>query len=256
MNKFLMIICVIIASSCLLVLLMYLGFTKKIKGDPITELHSAVLRNDIELVQKLINEGFDVNSNADLYSGGYDQLTPLCLAAENGSMDIIELLIDAGADINKSSPLFYAANEHHWDLVEFFLEKGANPNYMRWNQTPLSLAAGNSQINLAKKLIESGADISYDRVIWNVIGSGSLELIKYLEEKGASYENDKIVPCKAAASGSMPVVKYLFDKGIDFNQAYSTGDTPFFQAVENGHIEVVVFLIETTLFRGVIIFLT
>ena len=51
------------------------------------------------------------------------------LAASNGQLAAVKLLVQSGADVNKSvaglSPLFFAARKRHVTIVKFLLEKNA-----------------------------------------------------------------------------------------------------------------------------------
>ena len=72
-------------------------------------------------------------------------MTALLLAARNGHKTSVEVLLDAGADINqvadgsKTSPLLIATMNGHFDLAKFLLDHGADPNLAAEpsNVTPL-----------------------------------------------------------------------------------------------------------------------
>jgi ankyrin repeat protein len=78
------------------------------------------------------------------YQGG---LAPLHLAARQGSIESVQALLDAGADINQRSagdritPIIIATLNGHFDLAKVLLDKGADPNLAEDNGvTPLYAA--------------------------------------------------------------------------------------------------------------------
>lgn len=87
-------------------------------------LNQAVARGDMQAVQKSIGKGVDVNGR------GMHAMTPLMKAAEAGRLDICELLVKHGADVNghndSGSVLMWAVNSGNEELVRFLLKSGAN----------------------------------------------------------------------------------------------------------------------------------
>lgn len=82
----------------------------------------------VDLTKSLIQSGEDVNAQD---RNGW---TPLHFAAQAGSIGAVELLIDAGADINLrnsdgNTALWVATmNSYHGtQVIELLLKKGANP---------------------------------------------------------------------------------------------------------------------------------
>ena len=97
-------------------------------------LHEAAYRSDLEGLRALLADvanGHDVHYQADDYIGA----TPLHVAA-NASKDpaILELLLNAGADVNARSsycgetPLMYAATGGNVPAMEVLLDAGADSN--------------------------------------------------------------------------------------------------------------------------------
>ncbi len=72
-----------------------------------------------------------IETKADLNRQGKNKNTPLTYAAEIGDIQIIETLIQAGADIEarggsySATPLYYAAKAGHAEVVQRLLEAGA-----------------------------------------------------------------------------------------------------------------------------------
>jgi ankyrin repeat protein len=97
-----------------------------------------------------------------------DGFTPLGLAVFFGNTSSVEVLLQAGADVNqhsrgsiKVSPLHSAAAARRADLAEMLLAKGANPNARaETGFTPFHSVAVTGQLDLAALLLKYGADIN------------------------------------------------------------------------------------------------
>ena len=86
---------------------------------------AAAKRNDIELLEKKISEGFDVNKK------DYLQATPLHWASAYGNTESIDLLLKNGADIDagdgkNSTPLHWASFMARPDSVKLLIDNNAS----------------------------------------------------------------------------------------------------------------------------------
>ena len=106
------------------------------------------------------------------------------MAALNGDMDFVKLLIAKGAEVNKKgwTPLHYAAANGHDDIVTLLLRYSAyvdagSPN----GTTPLMMAARGGHVSTAKLLLDAGADIN----VKNQIGLNALDFAKQYKEPDA-----------------------------------------------------------------------
>lgn len=98
--------------------------------DGFTPLHLAVFGGQQEAARVLIERGADV---AAVSRGSIARVAPLGTAAFVGSATLARLLLDAGADVNARAEggftaLHSAAQSDDAELVELLLERGADPS--------------------------------------------------------------------------------------------------------------------------------
>ena len=93
-----------------------------------TALHIAGLAGTPDSIEKLLNYSDNVDVNAETTHPA----TPLFLAAKRGDLDIVKLLVEAGADLNyrggpfNETPIMVSAHEGHEEIVEYLGTHGAN----------------------------------------------------------------------------------------------------------------------------------
>ncbi|MEZ0225107.1 MAG: ankyrin repeat domain-containing protein [Alphaproteobacteria bacterium] len=121
-------------------------------------LNHAIDNGNLEMVKLLLAAGADPNVNA-----GYSAVTPFLNAADKGNTDIVAALVEAKADVNAqdgrgSTALIYASNAKNRPLVNYLLEKGANVD-LRNNSgwSPLFYAARGGDTDIIGKLLAKGA---------------------------------------------------------------------------------------------------
>ena len=92
-----------------------------VNGNDRTPLHDAVLDQDIEVVEALLDAGADPNVR-----GGPLGVTPLHAAAENGNLELVGMLLAAGADpearLSVETPLDFAERHGHSAVVSLLRE--------------------------------------------------------------------------------------------------------------------------------------
>lgn len=121
------------------------------------KLVKATLAGDIEGVKTALHKGADANARAD--NGWFS----LACAARGGHVDIVRLLLDAGADIharpNQNSwyALDHAALQGHADVVVILLAAGANPHAD--NDYPIQWTARHGHVDVVRILIAAGVNV-------------------------------------------------------------------------------------------------
>jgi ankyrin repeat protein len=110
-----------------------------VSADPI---HDAARNGDLAAVQAELDKGVDVDGGDD----SWPEMTPLHYAADEGHTEVVELLIANGADVNAEdeegwTPFHLAAYWGGKDIVELLIAAGADVNAKNnWIGTPLDIA--------------------------------------------------------------------------------------------------------------------
>ena len=130
-------------------------------------LHQAVRANNPQEVQRLLNDGADVNApEPDEISVLHDQATVIIIAAGKEYVEVVEILITNGANVNATSiygttALGEAASQGNNQIVNLLLDAGAAiDNSQTASKTPLMWAAAFDQPHTVELLLERGANPS------------------------------------------------------------------------------------------------
>eukprot|EP00300_Choanocystis_sp_HF-7_P025768 c27948_g1_i1.p1 GENE.c27948_g1_i1~~c27948_g1_i1.p1 ORF type:complete len:151 (-),score=27.00 c27948_g1_i1:283-735(-) len=95
----------------------------------------------------------------------------MALASMYGHLDLVELLIDVGADVNKqnesgNTPMIVAAMNGHWDLVELLINLGADMNISsKSGWTALCWAAFDGTVDAVRVLLDGGANVNASNTV-------------------------------------------------------------------------------------------
>ena len=175
---------------------------------------------NIDVVRLFVAAGMDVNAQND------ERQTALYLASRGGYSEVVNFLVDSGAE-NLSAALRYAASGGHLEVMLFLSEKGADLGVNFSDRaTPLTLAAYGGHLEVVRYLVENGYD----------------------DERGDDNEHGDWALVQAARGGHLDVVRFLVTEGFELNPVYffdaSRGDTPLIYAAYEGHPKVVQFLVE------------
>jgi Ankyrin repeats (3 copies)/Domain of unknown function (DUF3471) len=120
----------------------------------------------------------------------------LSAAARKGDAATVNRLLDEGIDVNTKfrygvTALFYACDHGHVDVVKILLDRGADPNVKDtfYGMTPLIMAVSPAQkkrpahTEIAKLLIKKGA-AGKEMALGSAIEDGSVELTQAILDSG------------------------------------------------------------------------
>lgn len=155
----------------------------------------AAYHGHFNIVQLLL-QGVDVNI-IDQDSGS-NLLIKACLNNNNDDVRIIDVLVQAGIDINHQNlegytALHKAVEYKNIKFVSRLIQYGANVNFFNINgETPLFEACFNKNYDIISKLLNAGADVNYRNmqvqgktVLMSCSGRGQLKIVTMLILAGA-----------------------------------------------------------------------
>ncbi|KAK6495994.1 hypothetical protein TWF481_002023 [Arthrobotrys musiformis] len=210
-----------------------------------------------ESTVKLLLEDFGANANAT----GVEYGNALTAAAFDGTLEIVRMLLDHGADANSPNgwSLQTAAEQGHLEVVKLLVERGANINACLDEEkfglgTALQAACEAGQEDVVAFLLKYGADpnIGAGPETCPIIAAcrrGEAEILGHLINAGATIDRfggpDMSSPLiNAASTLYKDSVEKLLNAGADINLADRDGDTALIVAASVGDAELVAFLLE------------
>lgn len=239
---------------------------------------------DATLVEHLLGSGVDVNvSGTKAIYDKYGEGSPLNAACAGGHLSIVRLLLDYGAEIEKSNessatPLMSAVRGNHLPVVRLLLEAGANV-YHATHAKPLSEAAEEGRLEIVEEPLSMGAIIDYPSIKNNALAearrschrmipelllgalSGALHEAQVLSESFSAamkHGDDEIAHLllehglppsfemlrQACAAGALETVRMLVDNGIDIDEDDGNDPPLIHVAATHSKSDVVQFLID------------
>lgn len=182
----------------------------------LAEVHSAILSDDYDRLVTVCRSGVDLNQHftPDI-NPNHAGMTPLALAAALNKVDLVDVLLANGANVNatfaslNTTALMTSAFHGHVDVVRLLLDSGANVRALdRQQSTALGYCFGGTRnLEVVDLLLRAGVDVNQK----NMLGMNALLLV-------SGYGNDQLV-------------KMILDVGADPNATNDFGHTALHLAV-------------------------
>ncbi|KAK8815022.1 hypothetical protein WA556_007058 [Blastocystis sp. ATCC 50177/Nand II] len=203
-----------------------------------------VLQKKVSSVKSILTEFKDGEGHFSIH-----------FAANRGFNDISEWILSEVpecieyVDENGDTPLSYACMGNQLEAVKFLVSKGANINAVHRGRSPIQIACGKSDMEIIDFLLANGADIHIGQdsevgtpLHW-AVGEHRVDVARKLLEHGAdvnAMNKHKITPLiLAAASTDASMIKLLLEFHADPTIALDDNITPLHIAVEGKHVESV-----------------
>ncbi|MEI0490602.1 ankyrin repeat domain-containing protein, partial [Brachyspira pulli] len=246
--------------------------------DGIDMLYYAVENNNVEMSKILIDEGVDAGREYGFEYPYY--LTDI--AIRNNNLDMLKILVQSGDIDLESSLIPDAIEENNIEMVKYLISIGQDVNAQIfadgfWINSPMKVVAQNGNIEIAKLLIDEGANLnSSDDYIGPAIDYGNYDIAKLLVDndvfnlntnttkeqaielakKKKYYEIEKLLSSEdsnnidgydelmnAVSKGDMKALEKLIKDDTDLNKQYDN-ITPLNLAAARNDKEMVKFLVE------------
>ncbi|OLQ15064.1 Ankyrin repeat domain-containing protein 50 [Symbiodinium microadriaticum] len=181
-----------------------------------------------------------------------------------GYLKILHMLIDLGVDKDVRDEesgmtvLMSAADAGHSELVQLLVEAGADKDLQNYEgRTALMLAAESGKTAIVRFLVDSGADVGVrdecygEMALMKAVLRGHSEIVRLLLNAGShigtnawdDHLDDALA--KAAVRGSCSIVRMLLEAGADMDAIHENGGTTALMwAAAGGHADVVKLLVD------------
>jgi ankyrin repeat protein len=184
-------------------------------------------------------------------------VTALINAARIGRLDMVQTLLEAGADIDicndrNCNALMTAALDGHRDIVRFLIQRGCRIDTTdKHDRSALGFACDRGDIEIVQDLISAGANVSPDaRVTTPLIMAtkkNHMDVVEALISAGAAVDNSIrygfTALIEASSRGFPDMVHLLLRAGASVSAALWDEWTPLALASRDGHVEVVTALL-------------
>lgn len=193
-----------------------------------------------------------------------NKMVALRAAAGFGSLEIVRLLVDHGAQLRADSrveprtgndtALEHASWNGHLEIVRFLLDCGATVEPRPETSSALRLASGQGHLEVVECLLKAGARLHNDGSLHLAASGGHCQVVNRLLESGLDVdlyarsgqrEPEQTALQGAALGGHLDVIQALLQAGADPNAPRKFyGRSALLAAIQSGSLDVVKELIK------------
>ena len=222
------------------------------------ELLEAAEAGNLERVKKALDNGAKIDAQSEFFSE-----SALHIASSKGFLEIVEFLVDQGADIlllnaTDFTPIHLAARDGRLSVVEFLLNKAEQiPERLLNDMMHVGQMSVDGDPRIVQMLEDyrvkqakpsTGSTENAEAMLLSASHDGDVDQVIAALDAGAEIEvvDDRgMTPIIwAALRGHLDVVKVLLEKGANINSTNWAGWTPLMQACAQRHADLAKFLVE------------
>lgn len=195
---------------------------------PKSVLYYAAFTGIPKLVARLLALGHDPNALGGMYG------SPLGVSIRSGNEQVVQLLIDAGADVNPTNslqtPLQIALIKGHISIARILIHAGAHVDTNNFYVSPLEIALREKLDEMVLTLVSASIIFGKDkdklnRLLQQTSRNGYERGVRLLIDAGAdvnsfggTWGDTKTALWKAAYYGHEQIVQMLIDAGADVDR--------------------------------------
>lgn len=205
-------------------------------------LNFAATAGHLNILQLLLEKGADFNTQDSTGA------TPLSLSVTRDHEECVKLLLENGANIEPEVNLLEAAKLDNPAILRLLLAQGVDVNTKdSTSATALEIAVRNGREDFVHILVESGANPKPAKYMSYAINSGRTSVVRLFLERGAdpsATSNDRTMCQEAIFSNQADILEMLLDNGADIEGRNRVGQTALHRAAFFGDPRSATILLE------------
>lgn len=205
-----------------------------------TAMHFAALFGSLETMEVLVKNGANLNPVTKMTSPKLQGWTPLAIAAKYGRVSVVEFLISHKANLELKTgdkgktPLLIAIESNQLQIARLLIQAGANLFATSHEGETILNVASSRELSLFVL-------ITLEARLLRAVRTNNLDLAVKAVTAGAdvNLERSKTFLHIAAERGHAALVDFLLVRGANPNAKTREDETAFDLAVKNDHVNVV-----------------